>query len=989
VLPEDPALVERDSDLASLVAALARPPAMAVVEGEPGIGKSRLVREALADRALADRQRLLGHTRPVRAPSPLGPVIEALATAKLPSVRRLSALSGVLRTVLPDLADMLPPAPPSLDDAQLVRHRLLRATAELLSNLGPMILVLEDLQWADEATIELLGMISARPPPELSVVITYSSSALPLSPGLTALLTGSLGSLTAAHVHLSPLSAPAAGQLARAILGNPETGMPRELADLLYERNGGVPLVVREDVLLLRRRGLLNLVDAEWAFGSGGEAPEADPRAVLSAVIPSAVGTDIIARTGSLGAAARAALDAAAVLAESAEPELVAKVAGMDAEQTTAALGDATRRGLLRDHASDSTAVTFRHELARLAIYQAISGPRRRRLHAVAAQELAGTGRTAMAVRVAEHHRRAGDIQVWVRSAEAAAEIAADSVSFGAAHSYLRDILQAGAVAEERRVEVAIKLGWTALGGVDQIGTTAALLTAAQTCSTASPAQRAELRLLRIWPFLDTIGSSTDMDVSVAEMHAAISDLTRRPDLQAIALAVLATPTRLPDLDVPAQMAHLSQARAALDQTTNSMAHAVVLTTVAHMLLAIGNPAGWTAVDALPTHGDRLDVNRQIIRSLLNAADAALHLGHYPRSLELVKRGLRLAADVRLHTHDPRLRVTGLRVRWTMGDIGAEDQVSRFASDPHVHSRLHSRLLSAQIRTGRGQFDVARRTLRAVAEEACGVGELSIAAHAVAELNRAGLTVADRRLGHALARQVLDALALKQIWVSAAPLVPFAQIDLVRAVLPSYRSGLEGRDSPLARAALSFAEARVSEQDGDAGRALTGYRLARRAYAALPDPRMEAHACASEVRCQLAAGQAPDADLLRHAWRTFNGLGAVWDANRLKQLMRVAGLPVPHRRGRPGYGNQLSPREREIADLAASGHTNRDIAANLYLSDRTVKYHLANAMRKLGVSSRRHLRDVLESGSATNASAENHRDHTCRCARCGQELNPS
>jgi len=88
---------------------------------------------------------------------------------------------------------------------------------------------------------------------------------------------------------------------------------------------------------------------------------------------------------------------------------------------------------------------------------------------------------------------------------------------------------------------------------------------------------------------------------------------------------------------------------------------------------------------------------------------------------------------------------------------------------------------------------------------------------------------------------------------------------------------------------------------------------------------------------------------------------------------------VPHRRGRPGYGDRLSPREQEIAALAASGRTNGDIAAALCLAERTVKYHLANAMRKLQVSNRRQLRDALEAGAS----------HICRCARCGRGLNPS
>lgn len=97
-------------------------------------------------------------------------------------------------------------------------------------------------------------------------------------------------------------------------------------------------------------------------------------------------------------------------------------------------------------------------------------------------------------------------------------------------------------------------------------------------------------------------------------------------------------------------------------------------------------------------------------------------------------------------------------------------------------------------------------------------------------------------------------------------------------------------------------------------------------------------------------------------------------------------LATKNRRGRPGYGDQLSPREQEIASLAASGHTNRDIAAKLYLSDCTVKYHLGNAMRKLQVSSRRQLPDALDAEAQVSGPAVALKDHICRCARCGREL---
>jgi DNA-binding CsgD family transcriptional regulator len=927
VPPDEPALVDRDSELHSLVTALASPPAIAVVTGEPGIGKSHLVRRAVADPTLTGRRRLVCSGRPTLAPCPLGPVIEALATANGPIPRPLSPLTGALRTVLPDLADLLPPAPPPVANPQLARHRLVRAAAELLAGIGPTILVVEDLHWADDATVELLRMIGARRPPEVSVAIT-TSAAVPVF------------GQTTVHIDLSPLSASAAGRLAGALLGDGDTAVPQELANVLHERNGGIPLVVREDVLLLRHNGLLNPVAGRWTL------EPAD-------VVPPVVAAEIVARTRDLGASA--ALEAAAVLAESAEPALVATVSGVDAEQTSRCLDRAMRSGLLRDPGPGATTVRFRHELARLAVYQAIPGHRRQHLHAVAARALAGSGRRDLVGRAVEHHRCAGDMGEWAACAEAAADSAVTDGCFDTAHAYLRDLLRSGAVAADRQAGIAVKLGWT-----DRTGTTAALLTEILERDIASPDQQAELRLLRAWSTLDTASTGQDMAAAAAELTAVVDDLT--PGLRAIALAILARPTRLPDIDLPTQLSYLDQARTALTRTDDPMAHAMVRTTAAHLHFAIGTPEALP--EALTVEDDRPDLRRQSVRGLADLADAALQLGHYSAGLDLVERCRRLSSG-----HDQEVRATELRIRRATGEVDAEDGL---ADDP-----LRVRLLRAQIRSEQG---TAARPLHDLGQEACDIGELAVAADAVAELNRVARTAAHVRLADASARRVLDALAVKQIWVWVAPLLPFVPLDLVRGVLPRFRIGVAGRDAPLALAALRFAEARLSEADGDAARAAIGYRCARHEYAALPNPRLVARASVGEARSRIAAGQAPDAAALRHAWSTFAGLGAVSDANQVKQLMRKVGLAVPHRRGRPGYGDRLSPREREVAGLAATGHTNPEIATRLYLSDRTVKYHLANAMRKLRLTSRRQLREVLEPAAC---------DHVCRCVRCGRELNPA
>jgi DNA-binding CsgD family transcriptional regulator len=89
------------------------------------------------------------------------------------------------------------------------------------------------------------------------------------------------------------------------------------------------------------------------------------------------------------------------------------------------------------------------------------------------------------------------------------------------------------------------------------------------------------------------------------------------------------------------------------------------------------------------------------------------------------------------------------------------------------------------------------------------------------------------------------------------------------------------------------------------------------------------------------------------ALEEFKALGAAWDAARVRRSLRDRGVTRPWRGGRKGYGSSLSPREREVLRLASTGRTNREIAAELVLSPRTVESHLANGMRKLGVSSRR------------------------------------
>lgn len=97
-----PVLVGRTAELAALSAAVRRPPAVIAIEGDAGIGKTRLIRDWLAEPELAGTIQLVGHCSPLREPLPFGPVIDALtvAASRLPELAALSPVTGALRPLL-------------------------------------------------------------------------------------------------------------------------------------------------------------------------------------------------------------------------------------------------------------------------------------------------------------------------------------------------------------------------------------------------------------------------------------------------------------------------------------------------------------------------------------------------------------------------------------------------------------------------------------------------------------------------------------------------------------------------------------------------------------------------------------------------------------------------------------------------------------------------------------------------------------------------
>ena len=245
----------------------------------------------------------------------------------------------------------------------------------------PVVAVLEDLQWADEATLDLVRFVARRLPGLAAlVIVTYRDDVDQDHPLRLAL--GDLVPPTVARIHLDALSVEAVGELAAGTTWDPVA---------LHATTGGNPFFVSEVL----------------ASGNGA--------------VPSTVRDAVLGRAARLSAEARATLEAAAVLGNRTRHDVVVAVA----ESGPAALDDCVARGFLGDDAGE---LSFRHDLARLAIENAITPWRRRQLHARAVTVLADDPDV---VRRAHHAIGADDGDAVLEIAPRAAARAPRSVRTG------------------------------------------------------------------------------------------------------------------------------------------------------------------------------------------------------------------------------------------------------------------------------------------------------------------------------------------------------------------------------------------------------------------------------------------------------------------------------------------------------------------------------------------------------------------------------
>ena len=954
-------LVGRHAELALLRAVIGARPSLALVEGEAGIGKSRLVAELFAAPDLAATRRLVGQCEQLQEPLPLSPLLDAFrrAEAELARSRPPNPVVGALAPLLPEIAEHLPPPLPPLPDQRAERHRVFRAAVALLDHLSPLVLVLEDVHWADGGTHDFLAFLAAHMPHGLTVILTVrtESGLLPIREAFARAPSG-----PARTISLAPLTMPEVAELARSIL---KTDLPPAFAGPLYEKTGGIPFVV-EEVL----RTLLERLPA-------GEIP-GRPDVLADLAVPTVLRDVVLQRLSALDDPAREILGAAAVVGMTPDERVLAEVAGSGPPTIARALAQAQAVGLLHE---EGGRCRFRHALARQIVYESVPVSGRRWLHLRTAQALetgaeSGGGPRPVA-RLTHHYRHAGRTAEFVGNAEAAADTAFSHGDDATAARFLLQALEIGELSREVRVRLAVKLGRAAVDGLAH--TEAVPVLERLLATELLPAHlRGELRFA-LGRLLRQQGETR---AGHLQIEGALEDLADRPALLGRALAVLSAPETVVDRHVSEHAARCDQAEEAARRSGDRDVRVAVRIARASLLLEQGDPASTRLIAGLLRDDELRAAPREHARACLNWAQGALHVGRLELAEALLAEGrqvadqaeyLRLAEITELVTAAVDLAAG----RWT----GLEERTPRLAgSGAKVGAAsLDRRLLHATLLAATGPAEEATARLGDVIAVAERVGAVWPLIPARMTLSRLLLTLDDAAGAVEHATAALAHVRAKGNWVWGAESVlclvnaldALGEADQAAELVDELGVGISGADAPIAQAALLGARAVLARSLDP----LKADRLLDAAHTTLREAGLryeEALAAERLGRWRCEHGAADGGPLLECALRLYGGMGADRDIARICRIMRQNGVPIPYpwRGGRPSHGQTLSSREREVVLLAARGKTNQEIATELFLSRRTVESHVSNALRKLGLLSRKELRGLAALLSEPAGSTE-------------------
>lgn len=924
--------IGRARERAELYEALARAelgdPQTVLVGGDAGIGKSTLIRDLERRATEIGFAVAVGHCLDIEAGISFAPVVEAVRNliaevddlASRPSARRIL-------TVLGPSAVMGAERLPLLDN-------LTQAVLEA-SRVGPLLLVLEDMHWADRSTQDFVVVLNRTARGRLLIVLTFRGDELHRRHPFRKTLAGIYGTLGSRRIDLGPLERDSiAGIVATRTGGSPDPS----LIGSVVSRSGGNPLYAEE------------LLDA----GQGA--------------FPGHLSDLLLARIDALGDGSRALLRVASVNGTRLDTETLPDLSGVGREEMHSILREGLDANVLRQ-VGDS--LEFRHGLLREVIYDDLLPDERTRLHGELAEVLqsrldseADPGLAALS-RLAFHWSAAHDLPrtlvASVRAGLAARQAGtAEAVTnLERALSLWERVPDAEALTQLARAEIVVLLAEATNEQGDKERWHALVRQAVGLLRPDTEPMLAS----RVYSALGDCYLFTDATVGRQEaVRLSIRYAGDKPSEQlARALVVessylLAQNDCIKSLDSANRAAEVARSVGATEALVNALRNAAIAATELgrnQESITLGEAAVQVARASGRTGSAIFDTG--------NVAWSCMVAGQVDHGLEVARQGYEQGV------------ASGLPVQATM--CGEQMQTAL----TWLGRLEESELLLAKLRElgmpeyrwrwGRVELWIAR-------------GDAESAAPLMAEIMNGGPPYLDAGLAQVQLAAMLGDLAVglqvaraclvrtgtsdnplrsarvARIGFQAAALgrwLPRAETDDVRELSPHHlavaRAGLrdewrvsyDGVQLALAEAyAARVAAEPAVEQFRDAAALAEPFG----AYFVL-EPRLE---LAEELLGQ--GGRDEGRELLTMCWNAAHQMGARELERRARRLATHTRVPLPDEATDTGPLSRLTPREREVLDLLTTGATNMTIASTLFISNKTVSVHVSNLMRKLGVANR-------------------------------------
>jgi hypothetical protein len=432
--PETASVIGREQELAHLDAMFARAgtgeASMVILRGMSGMGKTTLVRRFVELAAMRAPLVFLEGRCYARESLPykgFDGVIDALVREclRMPKVQAASLTpreAGALVRIFPVLSriESLDAAPRrGLDGAapQKVRTRAFGALRELLHRLAdrtPVVLFIDDLQWADSDTITLLGEITSPPnAPAILTIVGHRAENADTNPAVKALVDRTVRPHIAAiePTDVGPLSSVAAEELAQELLRD----TPAEVTKQVAAEAGGSPFFIGEIVRWLQSdHGSVDAIRIDRVVEDRVRELEEDVRSVLELV---------------------------AVAERPVTREVLMAAADLEADVATRAISTLRLERLIRLVGSDVGVEPF-HTRIREAVIGMLDETQLRDRHARLARALIATGERDPD-RLFDHFRGAGDVARATEAAEAAATAAQSVFAFDRVAELLRYVIEA------------------------------------------------------------------------------------------------------------------------------------------------------------------------------------------------------------------------------------------------------------------------------------------------------------------------------------------------------------------------------------------------------------------------------------------------------------------------------------------------------------------------------------------------------------------